>query len=367
MDKINHLSASKVNYRQCIYSLAARDFNKALEWLNSAILHVNLHIDVNKPTNSAELYSKIKEYEKLKAAIERGANNPVSAPPVAVGTKVAVAEQPSDNFGNPLTFDDVVGLTHIKEAIRSAIVYPFKYRDIYSAFKRRSGGGILLYGAPGTGKTMIAKAVAGEVDAEFISVNCSDIYSKWLGESQQNIKKIFDRARKAERAVIFFDEFEALGCARNGESGDTSGTNGVVCELLAQIDGFCTDANSTVLVIAATNRPWDVDSALRRSGRFERHLYVDMPDLTARMEIMRKLTEGLPIDNIDYEELGNRTEGFSSADIANVCNLVKDRAIMRSISENGISDIVWEDFTEVLSTAHSTVDPTELRRLESFI
>lgn len=368
MSKIDHLAASSVNYRQCIYSLAARDFNKALDWISSAIVHLNLHKDINDPANVLELYSKVQEYEKLKRAIENGAKNTISELPVAVGKKVAVAAQPAGNpKSDPLTFDDVVGLDNVKETVRGAIVYPFKYKDIYTAYKRKSGGGILLYGAPGTGKTMIAKAIAGEIDAEFIAVNCSDVYSKWLGESQQNIKKVFDRARKAERAVIFFDEFEALGCVRNSDGGDASGINGVVCELLSQIDGFCTNANSTVLVIAATNRPWDIDSALRRSGRFERHLYVDMPNESARIEIIKKLMSELPLEELCYEELGRRTEGFSPADVTNVCNLVKDRAIMRSISEGGISNITQEDFIKVLSNMHPTIDPIDLKRLESFV
>lgn len=370
MDKIDHLSVSKVNYKNCIYSLAARDYNKALGRISSAIVHITLYIEMNKPTNFTELYSKVQEYEKLKRAIEGGVKNPITEPSSGiVGTKVAVVERTSDEpeVEKPLTFDDVIGLNHVKEAIRGAIVYPFKYREIYKAFKRKSGGGILLYGAPGTGKTMIAKAIAGEIDAEFISVNCSDIYSKWLGESQQNVKKLFDRARKAKRAVIFFDEFESLGCARNGENGDTSGINGVVCELLAQIDGFCTSPKSTVLVIAATNRPWDVDSALLRSGRFERHLYIEMPDELARMEIIHKQMSDLPVEELFYDELGRCTDGYSPADVAEVCNLVKDRAIMRSISENGISKITQRDFIDVLSSMHSTVNPAELRRLECFV
>ena len=369
MNNINHLAASKVNYRQCIYSLAAREYSKALDWISSAIAHLNLHIEADKPANISEIYAKLQEYEKLKCAIERGSKNPVYESNIpSAGTKVAVTEKAEDNpAGRQLTFGDVVGLDHVKEAVKRAIVYPFKYKDIYSAFRRRSGGGILLYGAPGTGKTMIARAIAGEIDAEFISVNCSDVYSKWLGESQQNIKKLFDRARKAARAVIFFDEFEALGCARSGENGDSSGINGVVCELLAQIDGFCTDLNSTVLVIAATNRPWDIDSALLRSGRFERHLFVDMPDQSAREEIIRKHMHELPVDELDFGELGRLTQGFSPADVAEACNLVKDRAIMRSIGGNAISNITRNDFVEVLSGMHSTVNPAELNRLKNFV
>ena len=369
MDRINYLSASKSNYKQCIYALAARNFNKALGWISSAIVQLNLHIEINKPSDLAEMYSKLQEYEKLKRAIENGSKNTVCEPPSAVGTKVTATEKSNcnPNKGTPLTFDDVVGLDHVKETVRGAIVYPFKYKDIYAAFKRGSGGGILLYGAPGTGKTMIARAVAGEIDAEFISVNCSDVYSKWLGESQKNIKKIFDKAREAERAVIFFDEFEALGCARNSEVGDSGGVNGVVCELLSQIDGFCANANSTVLIIAATNRPWDIDSALRRSGRFARHLYVDMPDKSARSEIIRKLMHELPVGELDYDELGENTEGFSPADIAEACNLVKDRAITRSIATGSISEITQRDFIEVVAGMTPTVDTAELNRLKSFV
>ena len=364
MDKINHLSLSKINYRHCIYALAARDFNKALEWLDSAILHLNRHIEVNQPANATALYDRAQEYAKLKSAIEVGASKPVTEQPLSFGSKVTIAETSGEP---PLKFEDVVGLEDIKETIKRAIVYPFRYRDIYRAFRRKSGGGILLYGAPGTGKTMIGKAIAGEIDAEFISVNCSDVYSKWLGESQQNIKNIFDRARSAKRAVIFFDEFEALGGARNGENGDNSGTNGVVCELLAQIDGFCTDPSSTILVIAATNRPWDIDPALRRSGRFERHLYVGMPDESARMQIMQRQMNELPVEALCYEELAKCTEGFSSADVSQVCDLVKDRAIMRSISENNISQITQEDFTQVLTTMHTTVSEADLNRLKNFV
>ena len=373
MDKIDHLSVSKVNYSNCVYSLAARDYNKAASWISSAIAHVKLYIEQNRTLNLTKIYTRLHEYEKLQRAIAGGGKTPLSDLFSALSNSEPIGEPAAEQpVSEPkqieqLTFDDVVGLDNVKETVRGAIVYPFKYGDIYRAFKRKSGGGILLYGAPGTGKTMIAKAIAGEIDAKFISVNCSDIYSKWLGESQQNIKRLFDRARKAERAVIFFDEFEALGCSRNGESGDANGVNGVVCELLAQIDGFCTDAHSTVLVIAATNRPWDVDSALLRSGRFERHLYIDMPDEWARAEIIKKAMNELPIEQLCYDELGQRTDGFSAADVAEACNRVKDRAIMRSIQENGISKITQWDFIDAISAMHPTVNRAELKRLELFV
>lgn len=378
MSTIDHLSVSASNFIQCVYSLAARDYNKALGWINSAIAHIKIYAQDNKPSNMSAVYKRMREYEKIKTAIESGGRNTI----VELINKVNEADEDDDEYEevdeptvtksaraakvrSKLTFADVVGLEHVKEAVRGAIVYPFRYKDVYRAFKRGNGGGILLYGAPGTGKTMVARAIAGEIDADFTAVNCSDIYSKWLGESQRNVKKLFDRARRAERAVLFFDEFEALGGERNND-GNSGGTNAVVCELLAQIDGFCSDANSTVLLIAATNRPWDIDSALLRSGRFERHLYVGMPGEDERIEIVRKQMDGLPVDALCYEEIGRRTEGFSSADVAQACDLVKDRAIMRSINGDGISNITQWDFTDVLSDMRPTVDPNELKRLEYF-
>lgn len=369
MDNINHLAAANENYKNCIYALASRDYNKALGWINSAIVHFNLHIVLNKSADLAKLNSKLQECEKLKVAIQKGVKCPAIEPTLEpLETKPAQeAESYKPKKKECITFDDVVGLNHVKETIMGAIVYPFKYEDIYRAFKRKSGGGILLYGAPGTGKTMIAKAIAGEIDAEFISVNCSDIYSKWLGESEKNIKKVFEQARKAKRAVIFFDEFETLGRARRADDAGTSEPNGVVGELLAQIDGFSTDSNSTILVIAATNRPWDIDSALLRSGRFERHLYVGVPDESARVEMFKKQMEGLPVDELCFDELAMRTDGFSSADVVEVCNRSKDKAIMRSIRENVISNIAQEDFVEVICNMHSTVNQAELKRLEAYI
>lgn len=365
MDRLNHLGASIKNYRKCIYALAAREYSKALSWIIVAIKNINQCIESGEESDMSALYARRNEYEKLKNAIENGAMTARSEqiPPAAVNLQDKRNQQKTKYN---LTFDDVVGLDHVKEAIKGAIVYPFKYADVYKAFRRKSGGGILLYGAPGTGKTMIAKAIAGEIDAEFISVNCSDIYSKWLGESQQNIRKVFGCARQAKRAVIFFDEFEALGRSRSSDSVD-SGPNDVVCELLAQVDGCCSDANSTILVIAATNRPWDIDSALRRSGRFERHLYVEMPDEKARIAIIHKHIDELPMEALCYEELGKATEGFSPADVAHLCDLVKDRAIMRSIESNSISSITQEDFVHMLSQMHTTVSPIELQRLQCFV
>ena len=264
---------------------------------------------------------------------------------------------------NGVTFDDVIGLDDVKELINQMVVYPFKYKEIYKAFNRDSGGGILLYGAPGTGKTMIAKAIANEIDAEFYSIKCSDIASKWYGESARNIKKLFDNARSHERSIIFFDEFDSLGS--NRDQGNYNTVNMVVSELLSQIDGFESKKN-TVLLIASTNKPWNIDSALLRSGRFNKKIYIGLPDKTSRINLLFHELKDSPLSNVNLESISEKTEGYSSADIVELCNETKDIAIKRSIQMNQISPINQKDLIKALSMVSSTIVKEELDRLANF-
>ena len=264
---------------------------------------------------------------------------------------------------NRVTFDDVIGLDDVKELINQMVVYPFKYKEIYKAFNRDSGGGILLYGAPGTGKTMIAKAIANEIDAVFYSIKCSDIASKWYGESARNIKKLFDKARSHERSIIFFDEFDSLGS--NRDQGNYNTVNMVVSELLSQIDGFESKKN-TVLLIASTNKPWNIDSALLRSGRFNKKIYIGLPNKTSRINLLIHELKDSPLSNVNLESISEKTEGYSSADIVELCNETKDIAIKRSIQMNQISPINQKDLIKALSMVSSTIVKDELDRLANF-
>ena len=262
-----------------------------------------------------------------------------------------------------VTFDDVIGLDDVKELINQMVVYPFKYKEIYKAFNRYSGGGILLYGAPGTGKTMIAKAIANEIDAVFYSIKCSDIASKWYGESARNIKELFDKARSHERSIIFFDEFDSLGSSR--DHGNSNPVNMVVSELLSQIDGFESKKN-TVLLIASTNKPWNIDSALLRSGRFNKKIYIGLPNKTSRVNLLFHELKDSPLSKVDFESISEKTEGYSSADIVELCNETKDIAIIRSIQMNQISPINQKDLIKALSMVSSTIVKDELDRLANF-
>ena len=266
-------------------------------------------------------------------------------------------------------FDDVAGLDDVKQTIRRRVINAMQHPDLYERFKKESGGGVLMYGLPGTGKTMIAKAIAHEVGAKFYSIRCSDIVSKWFGETEKNIKALFDTARKEKTAVIFFDEFEGLAPGRNIKS---TVMPRAVNELLSQIDGF-TKSENTLLLLAATNRPWDIDSGIVRSGRFSEKLYIPLPDAEARKHILQMNFDGIPVeDDVDYDDLAIKTEGFNGADVSEFCNRCRDFVLERCInikdSGGDYSDqkITCNDIFETLNNFKSSVNQDDVKRLQKF-
>ena len=262
-----------------------------------------------------------------------------------------------------VTFADIAGLEDVKEAIRELIITPFRRADLYKRFGMETGGGVLLYGPPGTGKTMLAQAIATEVDAAFFSVKGSDLISKYVGESEQNVKKLFKAARSLPVSVIFFDEFEVIGRARGNDLQPWS--DKLLSELLAQMQGF-EKSEGTLLVLAATNMPWTIDSALLRPGRFNRKIYVSLPDSEAREQIVRNCLNGLPVDpDFDYAKVAEITEGFNAADVTEFCNRLKLSAIRRSI-ESGNDEVICMKDVENSSSMKSSVDPRDLARLDAF-
>jgi SpoVK/Ycf46/Vps4 family AAA+-type ATPase len=266
-----------------------------------------------------------------------------------------------------VTFDDVAGMDEVKEAIKTRIIKPREYPEVYKALNKKPGGGVLMYGLPGTGKTMIAKAIANEVGAVFFDVKCSQIVQKYFGVAERNVKNLFETARQHEVAIIFFDEFESLGAKRGGNS---EPMNRLMPELLSQIDGFQGSYN-TLLVIAATNRPWDIDSAFLRPGRFSELLFVPLPDKEARMYIIGKAYEGIPIDpDINFEDLAVRMEGFNGADVMEFCDKSKDPAADRCISKyngnlNGLM-VTKADIEATLARMSSSVQPQDSSDLDEF-
>lgn len=264
-----------------------------------------------------------------------------------------------------IMFDDIAGLEEAKTAFREKIVLAFRHRELYEKYGKKAGGGILLYGLPGTGKTMFAEAASNETDALFIPVKCSDIKSKWYGESEANVKKIFDKARKAGNAIIFFDEFEAIGAKRTDSS--DNGNNDLVPQILAEMQGIGSyGGKGTIVVIAATNKPWAIDSAFLRPGRFDEKIYIPLPDFEARKRLFELKLKNVPQEKIDYDYLASITENFSGADIYAFCDKLKMNAINESIKTNIDCPITMKTVEEVKQTVKSSVSTEDIEKLLEF-
>ncbi len=226
-------------------------------------------------------------------------------------------------------WDDIGGLKHAKQELMEAVEWPLKYPEVFSAVNIKPPKGILLYGPPGTGKTLLAKAVANESNANFISVKGPELLSKWVGESEKHVREMFRKARQVAPCVLFFDEIDSLA-PRRGSGGDSHVTERVVSQLLTELDGM--EELKDVVVIAATNRPDMIDPALLRPGRIERHIYIPPPDKEARKEIFRIHLRGKPLaDDVNIDELAERTEGYTGADIEAVCREAGMLAIREAI------------------------------------
>lgn len=225
-----------------------------------------------------------------------------------------------------LTFDDVGGMEELKEEIRMQIIHPLAHPEIYRAYGKPIGGGILMYGPPGCGKTHLARATAGEIHAGFISVGIAQVLDMWIGSSERNLHEIFDQARTSAPCVLFFDEVDALGASRS-DMRQSAGRQ-IINQFLAEMDGV-QSSNEGVLILAATNAPWHLDPAFRRPGRFDRIIFVPPPDETARAAILRVQCRGKPTEGIEFDYLGKKTPDFSGADL----KAVLDRATEAKLRE----------------------------------
>ncbi len=251
-----------------------------------------------------------------------------------------------------LTFADIGGLDAFKETIRMRIVLPFERPEIFKAYGKKQGGGILLYGPPGCGKTMLARATAGECQAEFLNVAIDEVLDMWYGESERKLGAIFARARQHAPCVLFFDELEAIGGSR--QQMRHSPGKSLVNQLLAEMDGVV-GANDRVLVMAATNAPWHVDPALRRPGRFDRVLFVPPPDKTARVEILRlQLRDRPTAGDVDLSDIADRTPEFSGADLADLVERAIETPLREALRGGEQRPVRREDFKKALGEAKPT-------------
>lgn len=225
-----------------------------------------------------------------------------------------------------IKFDDVGGMEPLKEQIRLKIIYPLEHAEMYRAYGKAIGGGILMYGPPGCGKTHLARATAGEIQAAFMNVGISDVLDMWLGNSERNLHALFEQARRQQPCVLFFDEVDALGASR-ADLKQSAGRH-LINQFLSELDG-AESSNDGLLVLGATNAPWHLDSAFLRPGRFDRIVFVPPPDVAARASILRVLLKGKPMVDLDYDAVVAKWEGYSGADL----KAVVDVAIEAKLAE----------------------------------
>jgi len=256
-------------------------------------------------------------------------------------------------------WEDIGGLDQVKQELREAVEWPLKYPKIFEEMGIRPPKGILLFGPPGTGKTLLAKAAAHESGANFIAVRGPEVLSKWVGESERAIRKIFERARQVAPTIVFFDEIDSIAPAR-GFRHDTGVTDRIVNQLLTEMDGIVPLQN--VVVIAATNRPDILDPALLRPGRFDRLIYVPPPDKEARKQIFQIHTRKVPLaEDVDLDKLAEMTEGYTGADIEAV---VREAVMIKLREKLEVGPVAMKHFMEALKKVPPSLSPEDIRRYE---
>ena len=370
MNNAPRIEAFNSFYQQAKDLYAAGNMSDAREiFLKAASL-------ANEISVSASTYDVKMEYHKLAIKIlEFAKTQCVKKEPVNTTANSSSSKDDeipaftSESSNGGITFDDVAGLDDVKEQIIFHVLEPMRNPELAAAYGIKPGGKILLYGPPGTGKTFIARAIAGEVDAAFYSVNCQDLISKYMGDSSKQLDKLFDEAQKNERAIIFFDEFDSVASKRgDGTSGVDAEMARFVATFLTKVDGFKkSETNKMLLLIAATNRPWALDSAMLRGGRFDTQIYVGVPDQKAREFMVNKSMKKLPLEHdVDLQKLAKAFEGFGGGDIVAICDKIRLEAYKRSVRLGSKQNITRDDCNAILAGIRNHISDEEMAKFIAY-
>merc|ERR1719298_355716 len=331
-------------------------------------------IDIDEDTIDAEvLDSMAVTHDHFKYAL--GVSNPSSL-------RETVVEVPN------VTWDDIGGLTDVKRELKELVQYPVEHPEKFEKFGMSPSRGVLFYGPPGCGKTLMAKAVANECQANFISVKGPELLTMWFGESEANVRDVFDKARSSAPCVLFFDELDSIASARGSSSGDAGGAGDrVINQILTEMDGM--GSKKSVFIIGATNRPDIIDPAVLRPGRLDQLIYIPMPDEGSRTNILKSVTRKSPVsEEVDFTYLARTLHGFSGADITEICQRAAKMAIRESIEKeiemekeraaaggdapmdedapDPVPEITKYHFEESMKFARRSVSDNDIRKYEMF-
>jgi len=315
------------------------------------LLHSRLLLGVGDAVQAAQQYQAALDADPAVAdpelAGQLGLTEEVHVPVVD-----GVDTPPEPSIERPrIAFRDVGGMEALKDEVRMKIIHPLTHAELYRAYGKAAGGGLLMYGPPGCGKSYLARATAGEVKASFLAVGINDILDSFLGSSERNLHEIFEQARRNKPCVLFFDEVDALAASRSDLR--QSWSRHVINQFLAELDGV-EASNDGVLVLAATNAPWHMDSAFRRPGRFDRILFVPPPDVAAREAILRLQCRDKPQNEIDYAGVARQTGGFSGADLKGVVDAAVEKKLREALRDGVPKPLTTRDLATAARGMRST-------------
>jgi len=341
---------ARSEYSKCNVLLEAL-LSGSSEDIEALLLHAKALLREQQPEAAREVYLKVLEREPgfMDEELDQALR-------LAAGTDDLLDGILDDDdflFKPDINFDHVGGMEGVKKEIDLKIIKPLQHPELYKAYGKKTGGGILLYGPPGCGKTFIARATAGQINNLFLNVGLEDILDMWIGNSEKNLHHIFETARDNKPCVLFIDEIDALGASRN-DMRHSAGRQ-LINQFLMELDGV-EYSNDGILVLGATNAPWHLDAAFRRPGRFDRIIFVPPPDDAARQSIFRLKLNDKPMENIDFQQLAKKTEHFSGADI----EAVIDMAVEEKLTEAFVSGKIQPLRTKDLLTAVAKHKPSTL-------